>query len=94
MKTHVEEVLKASHSANLLVSDIRQAHKAAIPESPLLEVVILDLLTQSIEMDRRAQGHRQSPEAILIVDPADSAGGEAVRRRRNLRSAQPVEFVP
>ena len=53
MKTHVEEVLKATHSANLLVSDIRQAHKAAIREDPLLEVILLDLLTQSLELERK-----------------------------------------
>lgn len=56
MKTHLEEVLKASQSANLLVSDLRQAHKAAIRENPLLEVVLLDLLTQSLELERKLKG--------------------------------------
>ena len=52
MKTHIEEVLKASHSANLLVSDIRQAHKAAIKENPLLEISLRDLLHRAREMER------------------------------------------
>ena len=56
MKTHLEEVLKASQAANMLVSDLRQAHKAAIRENPLLEVVLVDLLTQSIEMERKLKG--------------------------------------
>ena len=53
MKTHLEEVLKASQAANLLVSDLRQAHKAAIRENPLLEVVLLDLFTQALELERK-----------------------------------------
>ncbi len=56
MKTHLEEVLKASQAANMLVSDLRQAHKAAIRENPLLEVVLVDLLTQSIELERKLKG--------------------------------------
>ena len=56
MKTHLEEVLKASQAANLLVSDLRQAHKAAIRENPLLEVVLLDLFTQAIELERKLKG--------------------------------------
>jgi hypothetical protein len=60
MKTHVEEVLKASQSANLLVSDIRHAHKAAIRENPLLEVVLLDLLTQSIDLERKLKAIDQA----------------------------------
>ena len=52
MKTHVEEVLKASQSANLLVADIRQAHKRAIRENPLLEISLRDLLHRAREMER------------------------------------------
>ncbi len=60
MKTHLEEVLKASQAANMLVSDLRQAHKAAIRENPLLEVVLVDLLTQSIELERKLKAVDQA----------------------------------
>jgi hypothetical protein len=56
MKTHLEEVLKASLTANLLVSDLREAHKAAVRENPLLELIVLDLLTQAREMERKLKG--------------------------------------
>ncbi len=56
MKTHIEEVLKASLTANLLVSDLREAHKAAVRENPLLELIVLDLLEQAREMERKLKG--------------------------------------
>jgi hypothetical protein len=56
MKTHLEEVLKASLTANLLVSDLREAHKAAVRENPLLELIVLDLLEQAREMERKLKG--------------------------------------
>ena len=56
MKTHLEEVLKASQAASFLVSDLRQAHKASVRENPLLELILLDLLTQAQEMERKLKG--------------------------------------
>jgi hypothetical protein len=61
MKSHPEKVVgKASQTAALLVSDLRQAHKAAVRENPLLELLLLDLLTQAREMERRLKGIDQA----------------------------------
>ena len=67
MKTHLEEVLKASQAANMLVSDLRQAHKAAIRENPLLEVVLIDLFTQALELERKLK----AVDAALNTEGAD-----------------------
>jgi hypothetical protein len=57
MKTHPEKVVrKASQTATLLVADLRQAHKIAVRENPLLELILLDLLTQAQEMERKLKG--------------------------------------
>ena len=50
---HLENITKAAQCAAMLADDIRTAHKAATQDDPVLELLLRDLLTQSIAAKQR-----------------------------------------
>jgi hypothetical protein len=48
-----ESITKALQCSDLLLSDIRQAHKRACQESPILELILRDILTDGVRMNAR-----------------------------------------
>lgn len=64
MSALLESLNKATQAANLTVSDIREAHKAAIRENLMAEILLLDLIKQAAELELRLQHIRDTAEAI------------------------------
>lgn len=51
MKTPLlETISKAAQAASLLESDIREAHKQAIRDNPLLELMLRDVISDSVKV--------------------------------------------
>lgn len=54
MKTQLHETLtKAAQSADLLASDIRDAHSQACGENPALEILLRDLIADAMKLRNR-----------------------------------------
>ncbi len=53
MNTRIAAVHQAAFSSNQLVEVLRTAHSVAVQEDPLLELMLRDLLTQAVTLDRR-----------------------------------------
>jgi hypothetical protein len=49
----VESIVKAAQTANLMVSDIREAHKTACDKGGPLEILLRDLLAQAVAVEDR-----------------------------------------
>ena len=49
----IETITKAAQCADLLVSDIREAHKRACQDEPVLEMVLLDLIADAAKIKNR-----------------------------------------
>ena len=45
-----EAITKAAQCADLLTSDIRQAHKAACDDDPVLEIMLRELLSEAAKL--------------------------------------------
>lgn len=48
-----EPITKAAQCADLLCSDIRQAHKAAVRTNPLAEIVLRDAMETALKLRAR-----------------------------------------
>lgn len=48
-----ETITKAAQCADLLVSDIREAHKQACESEPALELLLRDLIAQAVTIKNR-----------------------------------------
>jgi hypothetical protein len=53
MEPQLEAITKATQCSDLLVSDIREAHKLACQENPLLEILLRDLIGEAVKINRR-----------------------------------------
>ena len=53
MKPQQEAITKAVQCSDLLVSDIRSAHKLACQDNPLLEVLLRELIADAVRLNRR-----------------------------------------
>jgi hypothetical protein len=51
--TFPESILAASQRADLLTADIRAAHRLACDSSPVAEIILLDLITESCRLEQR-----------------------------------------
>jgi hypothetical protein len=48
-----ETITKAAQCADLLVSDIREAHKQASENEPALELLLRDLIAEAVKIKNR-----------------------------------------
>lgn len=48
-----ESITKAAQCADLLVSDIREAHRQACESEPALELLLRDLIGEAVKMKNR-----------------------------------------
>jgi hypothetical protein len=55
-----ENLTKATQAMNLTVSDIRAAHKSAIHENQMAEILLLELLAQSVALEKRLKQLEQA----------------------------------
>ncbi len=53
MTIQQEAIAKATQCSDLLISDIREAHKLACQGNPLLEILLRDLIGESVKINRR-----------------------------------------
>jgi len=53
MNPQLETITKAAQCADLLVGDIREAHKLACHENPALEILLRDLLGEVARIKNR-----------------------------------------
>lgn len=53
MKPQLEAIVKATQCSDLLVSDIRTAHRLACQDNPLLEIVLRELIAEAVRINRR-----------------------------------------
>ena len=53
MNPQLETITKAAQCADLLVSDIREAHKVACHENPALEILLRELLGDVVRIKNR-----------------------------------------
>jgi len=53
MNTLQENVIKAAQCSDLLLSDIREAHKASTLENQFAEIILMDLTAQAVEINRK-----------------------------------------
>lgn len=53
MNPQLETITKAAQCADLLVSDIREAHRLACHENPALEILLRDLLGDVARIETR-----------------------------------------
>jgi hypothetical protein len=53
MNALAENLLKAQQTVSLAAQDIRAAHKAAIRENQFAEILLLDLLTEAIALEKK-----------------------------------------
>ena len=53
MTPQQEAVTKAAQCADLLTSDIRQAHSLACQNNPLLEIVLRELIAEAAKIKNR-----------------------------------------
>ena len=54
MKTH-ESITKAAQCASLLCGDIREAHKLACENNPVLEILLRDLIADGVKIKNRLE---------------------------------------
>jgi len=50
---NLEPLTKATQSADLLASDIREAHSRACYESPVAEILLLDCISEAVCLQQR-----------------------------------------
>jgi hypothetical protein len=50
---HLETITKAKQTANLLNGDIREAHKRACQDDPVLEILLRELIGDAVKMQNR-----------------------------------------
>jgi hypothetical protein len=71
----LETITKAAQCADLLTSDIREAHKLACRENPVLEILLRELLGDAVKLDSRlAQldaGLQEQSSELRKEDPAE-----------------------
>ena len=53
MTPQMESIVKAVQTSDLLTGDIRETHKLACRENPLLEIVLRELIGESVRINRR-----------------------------------------
>ncbi len=53
MTPQQEAIVKATQCSDLLVSDIRQAHRLACQDNRLLEVLLRELIAEAVRINRR-----------------------------------------
>ena len=53
MNPQLEAITKAAQCADLLLSDIRDAHKLACRDNPLLEILLRELLGDAVKIKNR-----------------------------------------
>lgn len=53
MRPQQESITKAAQCSDLLVSDIREAHKRACQENPLLEIMLRELIADAAKLKNR-----------------------------------------
>ncbi len=53
MMPQQESVTKATQCSDLLVSDIRAAHKVACQANPLLEIILRELIAEAAKIKNR-----------------------------------------
>ncbi|MCZ7635457.1 MAG: hypothetical protein M5U12_05035 [Verrucomicrobia bacterium] len=53
MTPQLETITKAAQCAALLVSDIREPHKLACQDNPILEIVLREILGEVVRIDNR-----------------------------------------
>jgi hypothetical protein len=53
MNPQLEAITKAAQCADLLVGDIREAHKVACHENPALEILLRELLGDAVRIKNR-----------------------------------------
>jgi hypothetical protein len=49
----LESISKAAQAADLLVSDVREAHSQACGENPALEILLRDLIADAMKVRNR-----------------------------------------
>jgi hypothetical protein len=50
---HLETITKAAQCADLLTSDIREAHKMACQDDPVLEIMLRELIGDAAKIKNR-----------------------------------------
>ncbi len=50
---HLETITKAAQCADLLTSDIREAHKLACQDHPVLEIILRELIGDAAKIKSR-----------------------------------------
>ncbi len=63
-ENQVEEITKAAQCADLLTSDIRQAHKAA---DRVTEIILRDLLSDAQRIKNRLEELQAAAQTELVV---------------------------
>lgn len=66
---HLENLSKALQCAELLAVDIRAAHKAACLDEPLLEIVLRDLIRESVAIKDRLAELESSLRQNSAINP-------------------------
>lgn len=49
----LEEITKAKQTSNMLNAEVRQAHKLAIRENPILEIALRDVMFEAVKIQIR-----------------------------------------
>ncbi len=53
MKPQLEAIVKATQCSDLLISDVRAAHRLACQDNPLLEILLRELIAEAAKINRR-----------------------------------------
>jgi hypothetical protein len=55
-----ENLVKAQQGMNLVVSDLRSAHRAAIRENQFAEILLLDLIGEAVALENKLKQMAQA----------------------------------